>query len=127
MPQIIIKTARDRDQYLIWSTNVDNAVAGPGTREEVKRWLLTKDRTRWTADEVERILERADANGSSDRAVRFGWWDDEFLSVVEGSPNDGWYHLRRDRLADYADALLRDDEAAAVALLECWRRHGEDD
>jgi hypothetical protein len=127
MPQIIIKTARDRDQYLIWSTNVDNAVAGPGSREEVKQWLLAEDRTRWTDEEAERILERTDANGSSDRAVRFAWWGDEFLPVGEGSPSDGWYHLRRDQLADYADALLRGDEAAAVALLECWQRHDEDD
>lgn len=127
MGRCVVKTARDRDQYLIWSSVVDAPVAGPGTREQVKDWLLTEDRTRWTPDEVEEILARTDLNGSSDRAMRFAWWDEyDYLQVGEGSPGGGWYHLRRDRLADYADALERDDEAGAQALLECWRRHGED-
>lgn len=127
MPQIVLKTARDRDLYLIWSTVVDAPVAGPGSRERVAKRLLSEARTRYTADEVEAILTRVDANGSSDRVARFGWWDDETLPVMEGSPDDGWYHIRRDRLAAYADALLRDDEAAATALLECWQRYDEDD
>lgn len=126
MGRMIVKTARGRDQYLIWSSVVDAAVAGPGTREQVAHWLATEDRVRWSPAEVERILARADEHGSS-AGTRDGWWDDETLSVGEGSPSDGWYHIRRERLADYADALEREDDAAAVALLECWSRHDEDD
>lgn len=127
MPQIVLKTDRDRDQYLIWSTVVHAPVAGPGSRGQAANHLLSKARTRYTADEVEAILARVDANGSSDRVVRFGWWDDETLPVVVGSPDDGWYRIRRDRLGAYADALLADDDAAAQALLERWQRHDEDD
>ncbi len=78
----------------------------------------TKQGRRW----AEAHVARADEHGSSDRAVGFGRWDDEHLSVVSGSPDDGWYHLRRVRLGEYMDALDRDDEAAAQAVLECWER-----
>jgi len=75
------------------------------------------------AKQVWQLDAEADENGSSDRAMAFGWWDDEALLVMAGSPSDGWYHIRRERLVEYAEALLRKDDQAAVALLECWQRH----
>lgn len=127
MGRAVVKTAKDRDQYLIWSSVVDAPVVGPGTRAEMAEYLLIQDRVRWRPDEVEATLARADENGSSDRVIRFAWWDDDPLPVGEGSPSGGWYHLRRDRLPAYADALAADDDAAAQALLECWQRYGEDE
>lgn len=125
MGRVVLKTAPDRDQYVIWSSVVDGVVIGPGTREQVARHLLTEGRTRWTADEVENILARTDERGSSDRMIRFGWWDDDPLDTGPGG--DGWYQLPRERLAAYADALAAGDERAARALLVCWRRFDEDD
>ncbi len=129
MGRMVVKTARDRDQYLIWSSVVDAPIAGPGTRAEALAWLTSAERDRWrmTAPDAEEALSRADVHGSSARGLRDGRWDDEPLPVVSGSPDDGWYRIRRERLTDYADALGRDDEAAAQALLECWQRHDEDD
>lgn len=127
MGQVVLKTARDRGQYVIWSSVVDTIVAGPGTREETADYLLNTGRIRYTADEVEEIMARVDTNGSSDRNVRFGWWDDEDLSVVTGSPPDGWYHLPRGRLPEFAEALDRDDDQAAQDLLVCWQRFDEED
>jgi len=124
MGRVVLKTARDRDQYVIWSPIVDDVVLGPGTRAQVAAYLLTEDTARRTPDEVERTLARVDEHGSSDRTVRFGWWDDPELNVGQG--DDGLYHLPRARLADYADALGRGDDAAARALLVCWQRFDED-
>ncbi len=125
MGRVVLKTAPDRDQYVIWSSVVDDIVAGPGTREQTAQHLLTEERIRYTPDEVENILNRTDERGSSDRAMRFGWWDDDPLNTGPG--DDGWYHLPRERLAAYADALSRDDEAGAKALLVCWQRFGDED
>jgi hypothetical protein len=122
MGQAIVKAARDRDLYMVWSSVVDAPVA-VGSRNQMVEYA--RQEWRDTPEQAEAALQRADTNGSSDRAMRFGWWDDETLPVMEGSPPDGWYHVRRDRLVDYAEALLHDDDAAAVALLECWQRRDD--
>lgn len=115
MGQAVVKAARDRDLYLVWSSIVDAPVA-VGNRAEMVEYV--RQEWRLELERAEAALVRADENGSSDRAIRFGHWDDDTLPVREGSPDDGWYHVRRDRLVAYAEALLRDDEAAATALLE---------
>jgi hypothetical protein len=71
-------------------------------------------------------VARADQYGSS-ALHAFARWDDPSLPVMEGAPRDGWYHIRRDRLVDYAERLLVGDDAGAQALLECWQRHGDPD
>lgn len=124
MGQVVVRAARDRDLYLVWSSVVDAPVA-VGKRDWMVRYAKKEWRLR-PAD-AEAALARADRDGSSDRAIRFGWWDDEFLPVVEGSPPDGWYHIRRDRLVSFAEALLREDEQDATALLECWQRFDDPD
>lgn len=125
MGRVVLRTAPDRDQYVIWSSIVDNVVVGPGTREQVAEHLRTRERVRHTPADVDAILARTDEHGSSDRLMRFGWWDDDPLDTGPG--DDGWYHLPRNLLADYADALGRDDEQAAKALLVCWHRFGDED
>lgn len=126
MGRMIVKAERDRDLYLIWSSVVDAPIC-IGTRQE----LLDYYREKEGGDGVrraERAFVQADERGSSAHAgIRAGWWEDEELRVMEGSPDDGWYHLPRARLTEYAEALLRDDDEAAQALLVCWQRHGEDD
>lgn len=121
MARIVLKTARDRDQYVIWGTIADAVVAGPGCRGQAAHYLRTEGGH--PAGKAEEILTAVDTNGSSDRVVRFGWWDDEYLTVRHGAPDDGWYRLPRERLPEFADALGRDDDAAARALLE---RHDEE-
>lgn len=108
---VVIKTARDRDQYVIWGTVVDDVIAGPGTRAQAEHYLLNSDRTRWTPDEAEEILARVDEHGSSDRCVQFAWWTDETITV-----GNGWT-LPRDMLPAYADAIGADDKAAVAAML----------
>jgi hypothetical protein len=120
--QTIVRAARDSDLYIVWSSIVDAPVA-VGHRAEMVAYAANE--WRLDPDAAEAAVVRADTNGSSDRVMRFGWWDDEHLLVMEGSPTDGWYHISRDRLVEYAEALLRDDDQAAVALLKCWQRHDE--
>lgn len=125
MGQCIVKVAPDVDRYVVWSSIVDAPVSYSCTREQALAWAVEDWRER--PDQAEAHVARADKYGSSDRAVGFGRWDDEHLTVMEGSPDDGWYHLRRDRLGAYMDALDRDDVPAAQALLECWERFDEGD
>jgi hypothetical protein len=124
MGQSIVKADPGWDLYLVWSSVVDAAI-GVGDRDTLQAWLL--DDPQW-APGVHAAFERADRLGSSDRSVRFAWWDDEFLPVMMGSPDDGGlYHLPRSRLVEYAEALLADDELGAQALLVCWHRIGDPD
>ncbi len=121
MGQCIVKVAPDEDRYVVWSSIVDAPVSYSCTREQVLAWAAVED---WheRPEQAEAHVARADLYGSSDRAIGFGRWDDEYLDVMEGSPNDGWYHLRRNRLSAYMDALDRGDDGAAQAVLECWER-----
>lgn len=124
MGQCIVKVAPDVDRYVIWSSIVDAPVSYSCTREQALAWVIEE----WLVGPVlaEQEVDRADRLGSSDRAVGFGRWDDDELHVVHGSPDDGWYHLPRERLADYMDALDREDETAAQALLVCFERFDEE-
>ena len=125
MGQAIVKAARDRDLYLIWSSEIDNAI-WVGLRDGLIEHLRATERQEPGRTAEERVA-RADRRGTSMLDCDWYGWDHEALTVGEGSPPDGWYHIRRDRLVEYAGALLADDEAAAVALLECWQRHDEPD
>jgi hypothetical protein len=124
MGQAIVKCARDRDLYLIWSSVVD-APVWVGNRAELAEYLRDEHgRAGWA--ESERSMDRADEYGSSDRAIGFGRWGDEELRLREGAPADrpgpdGYWFIRRDRLTAYAEALLaagEDDETAGHDLME---------
>src|SRR2546421_449164 len=110
--QAVVKAAKDRDLYLIWSSIVDNAI-WVGTRAELLDYLWREHRmahpdcTPNAGSAPEDRVARADRTGSSMIAPAVYGWDDEALTVMEGSPPDGWYQIRRDRLVEYAEALLR--------------------
>jgi hypothetical protein len=123
MGRFVVKADRDRDLYLIWSTVVD-APIWVGDRAELVKELWAEYRrehphsTPNAGHGPDARIRRADETGTSALDCDWYGWDDETFMVMAGAPDDGWYHLRRDRLADYAEALLRDDEAGARALLE---------
>lgn len=153
MGDVLVRASRDDDSpYLIWSTVVDSPTWVFANRDEAEEFLNDEWRHRnpqvgpdgkwFTPDEVVSFhesdpnlpanrLSRADANGSASFGGSFGW-DDERFHVGEGAPpqpEDGqalWWHLPRERLADYARALLDDDEAAAQALLVPEPVEGDD-
>ncbi len=123
MARIVLKTARDRNQYVIWGSIVDDIIAGPGDREQAIAYLVTKGG--YQPVDAERIVADTDKRGSSDRSpARFGFWADDPLP--RGQDDNGRYELPRDRLATYADAIGTGDEAAARTLL-IHREHEEDE
>lgn len=116
MGQAIVKCARDRDLYLIWSSIVDNAIWVFDNREELVKHLVDEGYSSPGAS-----VRRADENGSSDRAIRFAWWDDDELQVMEGAPPcpdgpDGYWSIRREHLTAYAEAILAAEDDAALAV-----------
>lgn len=97
---ILVKAAPDRDLYIGWS-NVVEAPTGIWTRAEAEAYGFPPSR-----------LDRADRTGTSSMVPGSGQWDD--IGFI--AEQRGW--LRRDRIADYAQALLADNENAAWDLLE---------
>jgi len=97
---ILVKAAPDRDLYIGWSNNVE-APTGIWTRAEALNYGFPRSR-----------LDRADRNGTSSMVPGSGQWDDDGFIAEQR----GW--LRRDRLADYAQAYAREDYEAAWDLLE---------
>ncbi|KAF2774664.1 hypothetical protein [Streptomyces sp. OM5714] len=97
---LIVKSARDKDQYVGWS-NVAEGPTGVWSRETALAYGFPASR-----------LDRADENGSSDLSCGDGHWDDKGFVAEQR----GWLH--RDRLGDYAVEYLHGDRQAAYALLE---------
>lgn len=97
---LIIKAAPDRDLYIGWS-NVVEAPTGIWTRAEAEAYGFPPSR-----------LDRADRNGTISLVPGSGQWDD--IGFI--AEQRGW--LRRDRIADYAQAYAREDYNAAWDLLE---------
>jgi len=97
---IIVKAAPDRDLYIGWS-NVVEAPTGMWTRAEALAYGFPRSR-----------LDRADRTGTSSMVPGSGQWDDHGFIAEQR----GW--LRRDRIADYAQALAADNNEAAWDLLE---------
>lgn len=111
MGRIIIKTAPDRDQYLVWSSIVDAPVAG-GTRQEVLDYYRNEASNR-DMYLVEELLKRADRTGSSSQ-MGFGTWEDGDMHYA----NTGI--LPRSKQAILADMLELDPNADATPLLELF-------
>ncbi|APY88205.1 hypothetical protein DCW30_05700 [Streptomyces alfalfae] len=97
---LIVKTAKDRDQYVGWSTIADGPT-GVWSRQTALAYGFPPSR-----------LNRADLNGSSDLSCGDGHWDDKGWVADQR----GW--LRRDRIGEYAVEYLHGDRQAAYALLE---------
>lgn len=96
---LIVKSARDKDQYVGWSNDCEMP-AGVWSRETALAYGFPPSR-----------LDRADAAGSSSHIGDGGWDDRGFIAEQRG-----W--LRRELLGDYAIEYLLGDREAAYALLE---------
>jgi hypothetical protein len=109
----IIKVAPDQDLYLAWSSVVD-APTMVGTRAEFAEHLNKPRRGEYwlREDEVEAILRRADATGSSAHRPLGITWDDE------GPMYQQQGILPRARLVEYARRLLVNVDAEPDGLLE---------
>ncbi len=114
MGRCILKTDRDRDEYVEWSSVVDDIVAGPDDRAEMGCYLLETG-LYWPED-ADDVLARADERGTSDRVFRFGGWEDEELPVG----GDRW--LPRAELHTYAHACnVHDNGRSAEAMLRRYQ------
>jgi hypothetical protein len=127
MGQAIVKCAPDRDLYLIWSSVVDCAV-WVGDRAGLHKHLW-HEYERQHPESIPKPgsspddrIARADRSGTSMIDPPVYGWDDDALLVMEAAPREGhengYYEIRRDRLAAYAETLLTSDEAAGWALLD---------
>lgn len=126
MGRIVLKTDPGLDRYVIWSSVVDDIVAGPGTRAQVLHYLTTEATPRpYTPHQAQALLDRVDRVGSSDRSpVRFGFWDDDPLPA---GLRDGWWcELPRDHLDDYVTAVDRGDDHQVRDLLVRTVRYGHE-
>lgn len=84
MGNIIIKPARDRDEYVYWSTNVEAPIAY-GDREGMAEILAEDFSGRAPANLPEVRLLRTDERGSSALDIPIGYWgDDEFVYEQRG-------------------------------------------
>ncbi len=76
MPSVVIKPARDRDEYVVWST-VTESPHGFGDRAQAAdllRWGVRGD-----PEEPEPVLARVDTVGTSDFTGWGAWDDDGFI------------------------------------------------
>ncbi|MEU5442745.1 hypothetical protein [Streptomyces griseofuscus] len=96
---LLVKSAPDKDLYVLWSTVCDMP-GGVFSRETAMEYGFPPSR-----------LDRADATGTSSHCGDGAWDDTGFVAEQLG-----W--LRRDRLGDYAVEYLHGDREAAYALLE---------
>jgi hypothetical protein len=121
MGHYVIKTDRDQDLYVIWSSTVD-APIWIGDRKGLSEYLWHEYRREHpesdpfpgTGPDVR--MERADMFGTSDVHGAYGW-DDEAFNLMFGAPDDEYFHeLPRANLAAYCQAIGRgqDDEARAM-------------
>lgn len=116
MGYAIIKTARDRDQYVLYSSASDTPVF-LGTRAETITELggdVTTHRCptcrQWSPrDNVLRRMEHADEYGSSTHLV--GRWDDDEIQYGQEG------NLRREDLARVVELLADDREPEVLAML----------
>lgn len=116
MPSYVVKPARDRDCYVIWSEIVD-APTHIGTRTETEAVL--KQRGDW--DDGGR-LDRADRNGSSALWPEpgkpiYGWDDDGFM-VANTFPDHPFRWLPRANLEPFVRAVDEDRLDEALTLTE---------
>lgn len=115
MGYAIIKTAPDRDQYVLYSSSSDTPVF-LGTRAEVITELggdvadrCPTCRQGSPRDNVLRRLARADECGSSTHLV--GQWDDAEIQYGQQGM------MRREDLARVVELLADDREAEVLAML----------
>jgi hypothetical protein len=119
MPTFVMKVAKDRDQYIGWSTVVENIV-WVGNREEAAQ-ILARDIPAGydpkPGNSPEDRLRRADESGTSalyptpEFGPYDGAWDDDPQIVEQRGL------LARGRVPAFVDAYLSDNPESAYALL----------
>jgi hypothetical protein len=115
MGEFIMRTAPDRDQYVLWSSVADDAKF-VGTRDEIAVYLTTQ----YGYDHpAEKRLTRADATGTSSH-IGEGRWGDDLIVDQRGM-------LRRSDLGRYLEAWEADDQAAMDALLTLFDEDEDDE
>lgn len=112
MPNYVIKTAKNRDCYVIWSENVGSPTF-IGTRADAGRRLKA-----WGEWGDGSKLDRADRYGSSARQGADYGWDDKGWAVSDtdlpAGAGDRW--LPRENLEAFARALDTGHKDVALAL-----------
>jgi hypothetical protein len=101
MPRVIIKTSRDEDMYLEWST-VSDAPTFSGTRSELVEAGVEEDR-----------LLRADESGSSAHSPFFKW-SDPILIVQDAWGKRGYGIIQRKNLSRLASQLDSKDPLEGI-------------
>lgn len=100
MGQFILKTERDEDRYVVWSTVVDGPVTGPFVRADAIE--VQVELGAW--DDFAAALDRADETGTSTRVPGYGQWDDTGLICrwdYSGDEEVPAFWIPRDRLGDW--------------------------
>lgn len=118
MPTFVMKVAKDRDQYVGWSTVVETMV-WVGDREEAAR-ILARDIPRGydpkPGNSPEDRLRRADETGTSSfwypEDPQDGAWEDSGQIVEQRG------FLPRDRFPAFVDAYTSDNPDSAYDLLD---------
>jgi hypothetical protein len=103
---LLVKTAKDRDQYVQWSTVADGP-KGVFSRETALEYGFPRS-----------TIDYADEHGSSSR-LGDGAWDDKGWVAEQR----GW--LPRHLIGDYAVEYLHGDRVAAYAMLEPFEDDAE--
>lgn len=150
MGDVLVRCSRaDDSAYMIWSTVVDAPTWIFENRAEaekhlVEQWRFThpaydENGHPYTPEGVVSVpgdpftptarLQRADTRGSSSLIGSYGWDDEEFIVMefmVEQREPGTWLTLRRERLQEFALAMLDGDEHRAGLLLDVHRYEDND-
>lgn len=111
MPSFIIKPVADRDEYVVWSTVIDN-VTMAGTRLE-----FAIEPELHAGEFAAERFERADATGSSEHfGSIFHWERDLFLVHNLSWTDEAFRVVRREDLYDFALAEAAEDADMCYAL-----------
>ncbi len=79
---VVIKVFPDQDQYVIWSHTCDLPTVH-GDRAAVTRWLTRHERYCHPGD-VQAMMRRADATGTSSPQGTEGWYDEYLIMEQRG-------------------------------------------
>jgi hypothetical protein len=129
MGKYVIKAARDKECYAIWSTSVGSVLHIFMTREETLEFLHEEAIFEYSMGTFAPLsrLERADLYGCSAMAPGSFHWDHKYILFGEDSPprEPGFYWmLPRSRFYDYCQLrhIGADEEA-----LQLFERFPEED
>lgn len=111
MGRWIIKPNPDKDEYIIWSSIVDNVISDVLTREGMLEHLTAPSfwPAPWARCEVTEHLDRADTFGTSNPLLVEKWGAETLLNNVEGLDCEHSYLISFNALADFTRAQQSND------------------